>query len=142
MSILGVNVTPKHEDNTSVSTSLHQGASSSICSGSALADVTTTTPQSATLPVRKRNFEEVASDAYNTMQSLRNRTVRDEYQAFGDLVAFKLRKLSSTHAKNKVQLMIHNILYQAEEGHYDMPSTPVQPSTSSEQTCSQDHTNT
>lgn len=39
---------------------------------------------------------------------------RDEYTAFGEMVAIKLRKMSSIYAKNKAMNLITNSLFQVE----------------------------
>lgn len=39
---------------------------------------------------------------------------RDEYSAFGEMVAIKLRKLASSYAKNRAMNLITNSLFQVE----------------------------
>lgn len=78
----------------------------------------------------KRKHELVAEEVYEAIKSLQQQyNNRDEHQVFGDLIACKLRKLSTQHARNTVQNLIQNILYKAEQGHYNIPAsqTPVQP---------------
>ena len=46
---------------------------------------------------------------------------KDEYATYGDLVAMKLKKISSSYARSTAQYHINNILYKAEIGEYDKP---------------------
>ena len=106
-------------------------------------DVVTGTPKLPIQSIHKRKYDDMAMEAYTLMKSLQDRKVQDEYQAFGDLVAHKVRKLSTEHARNRVQNMINNILFQAEEGHYDLPTSfnvNSQPCTTFGQTHGHDHT--
>lgn len=72
---------------------------------------------------RKYNDDTIVQEAYNVMKTLQNRSnERDEHQAFGDYIAFKIRTLKTQHARSTVQLKIHTILQYAEMGHYDEPA--------------------
>lgn len=51
---------------------------------------------------------------------------KDEYTTYGELVAMKLKKLSSSYARSTAQYHINNILYNAEIGAYDKPSRQSQ----------------
>lgn len=61
-------------------------------------------------------------EAYSIMKTMyENKVERDECQIFGDLVATKLRKLNTDHARNASQHCISNILWEASLGRYDHP---------------------
>lgn len=46
----------------------------------------------------------------------------DDFDVFGDLVARKLRRLSTRYARCTTQNLIHNLLYEAEIGKFDEPN--------------------
>ncbi|KAL4719542.1 hypothetical protein ACJJTC_019873 [Scirpophaga incertulas] len=46
-------------------------------------------------------------------------SVRDDNALYGDYVASKLRNIRSRHARNTVQYLINQILYNADLGQYD-----------------------
>lgn len=70
----------------------------------------------------KRDSTSMADEAYHVMKSLYQKNeVKDEFEIFGQHVACKIRKLSTSYAKSTVQYHINNIIYQAELGQYDQP---------------------
>ncbi|XP_025410850.1 uncharacterized protein LOC112683876 [Sipha flava] len=46
---------------------------------------------------------------------------KDKFDIFGQHVACKIRKLSTSYAKSTIQYHINNIIFQAELGQYDQP---------------------
>ena len=76
---------------------------------------------------RKRRQDAMAEEAYDIMKTLRQGyESRDEYHHFGELIACKIRALSCHHARNTVQNIIQNTLYNAEQGMYDKPTPTTQ----------------
>lgn len=70
----------------------------------------------------KKDSTSMAEEAYQVMKSLSQKNEdRDEYDNFGQHVACKIRKLSTTYSKSTVQYHINNIIYQAELVQYDQP---------------------
>ena len=68
-------------------------------------------------------------EAYGIMTGLSKRyTERDEHQIFGELIAAKIRNLKTHYARSIVQHRIQNILYEAEQGLYDIPQNTLPPS--------------
>lgn len=65
----------------------------------------------------KRKIDLVEDDAPERLR--KTKEPRDEYQIYGELVACKIRKLPTAHAKNTVQHLINNILYEASLGKYN-----------------------
>ncbi|KAF5300964.1 hypothetical protein FQA39_LY10934 [Lamprigera yunnana] len=63
--------------------------------------------------------------AINIMKSIQSRKMqaRDEFSAFGEQVAMKIRKLSSPYAKFAVQNAINNILFEAANGTISQSTT-------------------
>lgn len=77
----------------------------------------------------KRKRETI--EPYEIMESTFNSTntpERDDGQIFGEYVASKLRKLRTEYARNTVQHLINNILYDAFLGKYDSPPYDNNPS--------------
>ncbi|KAK4884071.1 hypothetical protein RN001_000342 [Aquatica leii] len=66
----------------------------------------------------------VVNEAINLMKSIQSRKMQDqdEFSAFGEQLAMKMRKLSSPHA---VQNAINSILFEAEMGRFDNPPPPL-----------------
>ncbi|KAK4871924.1 hypothetical protein RN001_016048 [Aquatica leii] len=83
-------------------------------------------PKGHTSRGRQQNMP-VVNKAINLMKSIQSRKmqVRDEFSAFGEQVAMKMRKLSSPHAKFAVQNAINSILFEAEMGRFDNPPPPL-----------------
>ncbi|KAK4882292.1 hypothetical protein RN001_005611 [Aquatica leii] len=79
-------------------------------------------PKGHTSRGRQENMPAV-NEAINLMKSIQSRKMqdRDEFSAFGEQVAMKMRKLSSPHAKFAVQNVINCILFEAEMGRFDNP---------------------
>lgn len=76
---------------------------------------------------RKRRQDAMAEEAYDIMKTLRQGyESRDEYHHFGELIACKIRALSCHHARNTVQNIIQNTLYNAEQGMHDKPTPTTQ----------------
>lgn len=83
----------------------------------------------ATVPVRPRFYYEYprqekrrkhSNDFYHhSPPSYMGSGGRDEFNIFGEHIANKIRKLSSTHAQNTVQHLISNLLYEAELGKFN-----------------------
>lgn len=70
----------------------------------------------------KRKRETI--EPYEVMESSFNSTnsaEKDDCQIFGEYVASKIRRLRTEYAKNTVQHLINNILYDAFLGKYDSP---------------------
>jgi len=64
--------------------------------------------------------DSMAYKAYYAMKSLYQKNKdKDEFGIFGQHIAYKIRKLSTSSAKNMVQYHINNIIYQAELEQYD-----------------------
>lgn len=73
---------------------------------------------------KKKNTDgdEQRQEAYLIMKELYgNKVERDECHIFGELVAGKLRKLKTDYARDAVQHVISNILWEASLGKYDYP---------------------
>lgn len=58
---------------------------------------------------------------YATKTCCLNNEDKNEFEIFGQYVACKIRKLSTSYAKSAVQYHINKILYHAELGQYDRP---------------------
>jgi hypothetical protein len=68
----------------------------------------------------------VASGILNSLKERKEswKISRDEYDSFGEHVAFKIRKLNTNCAKEVVEHMINAILFEASIGKYDHPAVP------------------
>ncbi|XP_022118211.1 uncharacterized protein LOC110995378 isoform X2 [Pieris rapae] len=95
-------------------------------------DVFDTVTQAYTPPQKKRKLyrkikPEVISPAPTTYEPRKQIIIqnkrRDEYQAFGEYVSNKLRKLNNNQTQSNVQQLITTILWQAEYGVYDNMDT-------------------
>lgn len=68
----------------------------------------------------------MVDEPYHVTKSLYQKNEdKDEFDNFGQHIACKIRKLSTSYAKNTVQNLITNLIYQAELGQYDQPSQSV-----------------
>ncbi|XP_050509166.1 uncharacterized protein LOC126886336 [Diabrotica virgifera virgifera] len=65
--------------------------------------------------------DERQEEAYVLLKQLQNKKPRNRFQIFGELVACKIENLQNENAKNTVEHLISNILYDASMGKYDRP---------------------
>lgn len=57
------------------------------------------------------------------LKELQQRKTKDQFSIFGEHVACKIRSLKTEFAKNTVEHLIGNILWEASTGKYDHPYT-------------------
>ncbi|CAD7078071.1 unnamed protein product [Hermetia illucens] len=87
---------------------------------------------------RRRNVTTNVSDereeeAYNFMKAVSEMKTMDEYSAFGDYIAHKIRKLKSATLRSIAQNRINNIIFQLEISHENDQGLILISSPSSEQ---------
>lgn len=77
----------------------------------------------------KRTKHSATDEALAIMKDIRasNTTVRDQYTVFGEQVGMRIRDLPSSYAKLITKQLISNVLFDAEVGKYDNPSTCYPP---------------
>lgn len=92
-----------------------------------------TVPEESTKAVPSKDDENKIEELFGIIKSIQNdrgeraQIKADDFDVFGDLVARKLRGLSTRYAQCTVQNLIHNLLYEAEIGKYDVPNRISKP---------------
>jgi len=78
------------------------------------------------------NSEDRTQEVFEMMKSInesrkeRNERKNDDFDAFGDIVARKVRGLRTHYAQCTIQHLINNLLYDGELGKYDVPPQTFQ----------------
>ncbi|CAH1970835.1 unnamed protein product [Acanthoscelides obtectus] len=72
--------------------------------------------------MKKTKADHEQQEAFAIMKTIyHNKMERDGFHIFGELVSNKLRNLKTDYARNTVEHMISNILFEANMGKYDYP---------------------
>lgn len=80
-------------------------------------------PNKASRPRAKHYKLSATEEALAIMKGLQERNTRDQYTVFGEEVGMRIRDLPSPYARKVVKHVFSTILFDAEMGKYDNPST-------------------
>lgn len=85
------------------------------------------TPKNLKVSSKFNESEDRTQEVFEMMKSInesrkeRNEKKNDDFDAFGDIVARKVRGLRTHYAQWTIQHLINNLLYDGELGKYDVP---------------------
>lgn len=111
---------------TANATTVHTGPSSASSKSSHYS--TSKIPKHKSISSREKQMknktktDDEQQEAFAIMKTIfQNKMERDGFHIFGELVSNKLRNLKTEYARNTVEHMISNILFEANMGKYDYP---------------------